>query len=386
MHLPTVAQNPDSTAIITMNIDHRYSNIAQILLHSGAFTQTPLGSQRTEGISMHIGTTITQFIIEEQRHIQGASGDFTSLLNDVVTACKVISHAVNQGALVGVLGSANTENVQGETQKKLDLITNEVMIKSNEWAGHCAAMASEEMEEIYPIPDNYPKGKYLLIFDPLDGSSNIDVNISVGTIFSILRCPDGVTNPTAEDFLQPGTKQVCAGFALYGPSTLMVLTTGNGVNGFTLDNNVGEFVLTNQDMNIPEDTREFAINASNMRHWEEPVTRYVEECLAGKTGPRETDFNMRWVASMVAEVYRILTRGGIFMYPKDTKDPSKAGKLRLMYEANPMSMIIEQAGGVSHTGYDRIMDIQPDGLHQRVPVILGSKNEVERVVSYHKAK
>lgn len=334
---------------------------------------------------MHIGTTVTQFIIEEQRKIK-ATGDFTSLLNDIVTACKVIANTVDQGALIGVLGSAESENIQGETQKKLDLITNDVMIKSNEWAGHLAAMASEEMDDIYPIPDGMPKGKYLLVFDPLDGSSNIDVNISVGTIFSILRCPDGIENPTADDFLQEGTKQVCAGFAVYGPSTLMVLTTGNGVNGFTLDKNVGEFVLTHPSMMIPEDTNEFAINTSNDRFWEAPVKRYVDECLAGETGPRERNFNMRWVASMVAEVYRILIRGGIFMYPKDSKDPSKAGKLRLMYEANPMSFIVEQAGGVSHTGTARIMDIKPDDLHQRVPVILGSKNEVDRLVSYHAEK
>ena len=331
---------------------------------------------------MHIGTTITQFIIEEQRKLT-ATGDFTSLLNDIVTACKVISKDVDRGALVGILGSAESENIQGETQKKLDLITNEVMIKSNEWAGHLAAMASEEMDDVYPIPPQYPKGKYLLVFDPLDGSSNIDVNISVGTIFSILRCPDGVENPTAEDFLQEGTKQVCAGFALYGPSTIMVLTTGNGVNGFTLDKTIGEFVLTHANMTVPEDTSEFAINASNDRFWEAPVKRYVDECLAGETGVRGRNFNMRWVASMVAEVYRILTRGGIFMYPKDTKDPSKAGKLRLMYEANPMSFIIEQAGGLSHTGKERIMDIKPSELHQRVPVLLGSKNEVERLVAYH---
>ena len=333
---------------------------------------------------MHTGETITQFISEEQRRVGGATGEFTALLNDIVTACKYISNAVNQGALVGVLGTAGSENVQGETQKKLDVISNDVFIKCNEWAGHLAAMASEEMDDIYPIPAQYPKGKYLLTFDPLDGSSNIDVNISVGSIFSILRCPTGVTNPTANDFLQPGTKQVCGGFALYGPSTMLVLTTGNGVNGFTLDQNVGEFLLTHPNMTIPQDTNEFAINASNMRFWEEPVKRYVDECLAGTTGPRDKDFNMRWVASMVAEVYRILTRGGIFMYPKDTKDLSKPGKLRLMYEANPMSFIVEQAGGASSTGRERIMDMQPEDLHQRVPVILGSKNEVEKVVAYHK--
>ena len=334
---------------------------------------------------MHNGTTITQFIIEEQRQIAEASGDFTSLLNDVVTACKVISNLVNHGALVGVLGTAGSENVQGETQKKLDIISNEIFMKSNEWAGHLAAMASEEMDEIYPIPKDKPMGKYLLTFDPLDGSSNIDVNVSVGTIFSILHCPGSIENPTEQDFLQPGTHQVCAGYALYGPSTMMVLTTGNGVNGFTLDQNIGEFILTHPDMKIPEDTSEFAINCSNMRFWEPPVKRYVDECLAGKTGERDKDFNMRWIASMVAEVHRILTRGGIFMYPLDEKMKSKGagGKLRLLYEANPMSMIVEQAGGLSHTGRERIMDIQPDELHQRVPVILGSKNEVERVIQYH---
>lgn len=335
---------------------------------------------------MQIGHTITQFIIEEQRHAEGATGDFTSLLNDIFTACKTISSAVNKGALVGVLGSAGSENVQGETQKKLDIVTNDIMIKANEWGGHLAGMASEEMEDVYRIPDEYPRGKYLLIFDPLDGSSNIDVNISVGTIFSILRCPDGVKEPNEKDFLQPGTQQVCAGYALYGPSTIMVMSTGHGVNGFTLDHNIGEFILTHPDMKIPGDTREFAINTSNFRFWEEPARRYIEECMAGKDGPRGENFNMRWVASMVAEVHRILTRGGIFMYPKDSKDPKKEGRLRLMYEANPMSFIVEQAGGVSSTGRERIMEIKPRELHQRVPVILGSKNEVERVVSYHLGK
>ena len=328
--------------------------------------------------------SLIQFIIEEQRAIPGATGDFTGLVSDIVIACKQISHDVNKGALIGVLGSAGSENVQGETQKKLDIITNEIFIKATEWAGHLAAMASEEMEDIYPISTKYPKGKYLVVFDPLDGSSNIDVNISVGTIFSILRAPKGVENPTAADFLQPGTTQVCAGYALYGPATMLVITSGHGVNGFTLDNDIGEFMLTHPDMRISEDTREFAINSSNEQFWEKPVQRYVEECVAGKNGPRGAAFNMRWVASMVAEVHRILIRGGVFMYPKDTKDPTKAGKLRLLYEANPMSFIVEQAGGISSTGYERIMDINPSGLHQRVPVILGSKNEVERIVRYHK--
>ena len=330
-------------------------------------------------------TSLTQFIIEEQRRIPGATGDFTSLLNDVLTSCKKIACAVNRGPLIGLQGSADTENVQGETQKKLDIITNDIMVQSLEWTGHLAGMASEEMEELLPIPDAYPKGKYLILFDPLDGSSNIDINVSVGTIFSILRAPEGCENPTLEDFLQPGTEQVCAGYTIYGPTTMMVFTSGHGVNGFTLDRNIGEFVLTHPNLTIPEDTQEFAINMSNQRFWEAPVKRYIDECLAGSEGPRGKDFNMRWVAAMVAEVHRILMRGGIFMYPMDEKMRARGltGKLRLMYEANPMSFIVEQAGGASSTGRERIMEIAPQGLHQRVPVILGSKNEVERVVSYH---
>ena len=332
---------------------------------------------------MQIGTTVNQFLIEEQRRLGGTDNDLPALVNDVVVACKSLSHAISQGALAGMLGSAGVENVQGETQKKLDIISNDIMIAATERGGYLGAMASEEMDEIYPIPAQYPKGKYLLLFDPLDGSSNIDVNISVGTIFSILRCPAGVTNPTAKDFMQPGTQQVCAGYALYGPSTLLVLTTGHGVNCFTLDKSIGEFVLTQANLRVPVDTREFAINSSNSRFWEKPVKRYIDECLAGKDGPRKENFNMRWVASMVAEVHRILNRGGIFMYPRYTKDPTKAGRLRLMYEANPMSFIIEQAGGVCSTGRERIMGVQPTELHQRIAVILGSKNEVDRVVAYH---
>jgi fructose-1,6-bisphosphatase I len=329
-------------------------------------------------------TTLTQFIIEEQSHVAGATGDFTGLLNDIGTAIKVISNAVSKGALIGVLGSAGEENVQGEVQKKLDVISNDVMIKSNEWAGHLAGMASEEMDDIYPIPAGKKRGKYLLVFDPLDGSSNIDVNITVGTIFSILRTGKPGEDATMEDFLQPGTQQVCAGFALYGPSTLLIITTGHGVNGFTLDREVGEFILTHPNMKIPADTQEFAINASNERFWEWPVKRYVDECLAGKNGPRGKDFNMRWIASMVAEAYRILTRGGVFMYPKDTKDPSKPGRLRLLYEANPVGFIVEQAGGVCTTGLQRMLEVQPTSLHQRVPLIFGSRNEVERIERYHR--
>jgi fructose-1,6-bisphosphatase I len=239
------------------------------------------------------------------------------------------------------------------------------------------------MEGIHPIPNRYPMGEYMLLFDPLDGSSNIEVNVSIGTIFSVLKAPEGMVTPTEQDFMQPGTMQVAAGYAVYGPQTMLVLSTGNGVHCFTLDREMGSWVMTQRDVKIPEETSEFAINASNARHWYPPMQRYFEELQAGKAGPRGRDFNMRWVASMVADVHRILTRGGIFIYPADVRDPSKPGKLRLMYEANPMAMIVEQAGGAATDGKRRILDIQPHALHQRVPVFLGSKNEVELVTRYH---
>jgi fructose-1,6-bisphosphatase I / sedoheptulose-1,7-bisphosphatase len=328
--------------------------------------------------------TLTRYTIESEHRHPGSTGDFSGLLNAVATAVKIISNQVGRGALIGALGSAGVENVQGEVQKKLDLISNEVMIGETEWTGHLAAMASEEMEDIYPVLATGRRGKYLLVFDPLDGSSNIDVNISVGTIFSILRSPDPGVEPRAEHFLQPGAAQVCAGFALYGPSTMLILTTGDGVDGFTLDRDIGAFVLTHPQLRIPEDCGEFAINASNERFWEPPVRRYIQECLAGRTGPRGRDFNMRWIASLVAETYRILTRGGVFLYPKDSKEPAKPGRLRLLYECNPISFIVEQAGGGASTGRERVMELQPTSLHQRVPLIFGSRNEVERAERYHR--
>ncbi|MFJ2994093.1 class 1 fructose-bisphosphatase [Pandoraea sp. NPDC087047] len=327
--------------------------------------------------------TLTQYLIEQQREFNNIPAELRLLIEVVARACKSISHAVSKGALGGVLGSAGSENVQGEVQKKLDVISNEIMLEANEWGGHLAAMASEEMEDVFHIPNRYPQGEYLLMFDPLDGSSNIDVNVSIGTIFSVLRCPDGVTDPTEKDFLQPGTQQVAAGYAVYGPQTILVLTTGHGVNCFTLDREMGSWVLTQEGMRIPEDTKEFAINMSNERHWYPPVQRYIGELLQGKEGVRGKDFNMRWIASMVADVHRILTRGGVFMYPADKRDPDKPGKLRIMYEANPMSFLVEQAGGASTNGVQRILDIQPQKLHERVAVFLGSKNEVERVTGYH---
>lgn len=327
--------------------------------------------------------TLTQFIIEQQREeFPDTSGAFTSLLNDIGTACKKISHLVNRGELNGVLGTADSENIQGEVQKKLDIISNDIMINALNWTGHLAGMASEEIDDIIKIPGHYPKGKYLVVFDPLDGSSNIDVNLAVGTIFSILRTREGV-DPDLQDFLRKGADQVCAGFVLYGPSTMMVLTTGRGVNAFTLDQDIGEFILTHRNMRIPEETAEFAINITNQRFWEPPVQRYINECLQGSDGPCGKNFNMRWIASLVAEVYRILTRGGIFMYPLDFKNPAKPAKLRLMYEANPMALIIEQAGGLCTTGRERILEIMPTSIHQRVPVILGSRQEVERLMTYH---
>ena len=331
---------------------------------------------------MSTQTTLTQFIIEQQRKLPEASGDLTLLINDIAAACKRISHTVNRGSMTGMLGSAETENVQGETQKQLDIITNDIMVEALDWTGHLSGMVSEEVDDIIPIPEQFPKGKYLALFDPLDGSSNIDINLTVGTIFSILAGEDGA-DARQEDFLQKGTEQVCAGFVLYGPSTMMIITTGQGVNGFTLDQDVGEFILTHPQMTIPEETQEFSINMSNQRFWEPAVRRYIDECLQGTEGSRDKNFNMRWVASMVAEVYRILTRGGIFLYPVDNRDSGRAGKLRLMYEANPMGFIVEQAGGICSTGYERILDIQPTDIHQRVPVILGSKSEVERVTAYH---
>jgi fructose-1,6-bisphosphatase I len=334
-------------------------------------------------MSTHI--SLSRYLVEEQRLHGKIPAQLRLLLEVVARACKGISHAVNKGALGDVMGSAGSENVQGEVQKKLDIIANEVLIEANEWGGHLAAMASEEMDSIYVVPNRYPQGEYLLLFDPLDGSSNIDVNVSIGTIFSVLQKPDGSNAVTEQDFLQSGAKQVAAGYCVYGPQTMLVLTVGDGVVMFTLDREQGSFVLTHEKVQIPADTQEFAINMSNMRHWAPPVKRYVDECLQGQEGVRGKNFNMRWIASMVADVHRILMRGGIFMYPWDQREPNKPGKLRLMYEANPMSWLIEQAGGASTNGHERILDIQPSQLHERVSVILGSKNEVERVTSYHRS-
>jgi fructose-1,6-bisphosphatase I / sedoheptulose-1,7-bisphosphatase len=336
--------------------------------------------------------TLTRYLIEERRRFPQASGDLNALILDISIACKAIARIVSFGevgdALTGVQPPpAASVNVQGEVQKPLDVMSNDIFIRMNEWNGHLAGMASEEMAEPRQIPTSYTRGKYLLVFDPLDGSSNIDVNVSVGSIFSILRVPqdaiDSGRDVTEADFLQPGAQQVAAGYALYGPTTMFVLTVGNGVAGFTLNPNLGEFVLTHPKITVPTDTQEFAINSSNSRFWEPPVKRYVDECLAGKTGPRGKDFNTRWIASMVAEAHRILMRGGVFLYPRDTKDPSKNGRLRLLYEANPIGFVMEQAGGRASTGRQAMLGVQPTELHQRIGLIFGSKNEVERIERYH---
>nr|MDP2192572.1 class 1 fructose-bisphosphatase [Rhodoferax sp.] len=337
-------------------------------------------------------STLTQFLIEERRRFPGSGGDFNALILDVALACKAIASDVAFGELSGMMGNHAVEegssvNVRGETQKKLDVVSNDVFIQRTEWSGHLAGMASEEIDLPYQIPGQYPRGKYLLVFDPLDGSSNIDVNVAVGSIFSILRAPQAVIDSGRDvveaDFLQPGATQIAAGYALYGPATMLILSVGNGVAGFTLDPNLGEFMLTHPHMQIPPDTHEFAINVSNSRFWEAPVKRYVDECLAGKTGPRAKDFNMRWIASMVAEAHRILMRGGVFLYPRDTKDASKAGRLRLLYAANPIGFIMEQAGGRASTGEKPMLGVQPSSLHQRIGLVFGSKNEVERIERYH---
>ena len=358
--------------------------------------------------------TLTQYLIEERRRFPEASGDFNALILDVAMACKAIARAVAFGALGDVLGNhaaaaGGSVNVQGETQKKLDVLSNQYFLRITEWGGHLAGMASEEMDAPYQIPGTYPRGKYLLVFDPLDGSSNIDVNVSVGSIFSVLRAPAAEDREVTEaDFLQPGTQQVAAGYALYGPTTMFVLTVGNGVTGFTLDPNLGEFMLTHPELTVPADTQEFAINASNSRFWEAPVKRYVDECLAGRTGPRAKDFNMRWIASMVAEAHRTLMRGGVFLYPRDNRPPpngaahrppqgadllgsgpaqaqdaTNPGRLRLLYEANPIGFIMEQAGGRASTGRVPMLGVQPEGLHQRIGLVFGSKHEVERIERYH---
>ncbi|MBV9914122.1 MAG: class 1 fructose-bisphosphatase [Sinobacteraceae bacterium] len=331
--------------------------------------------------------TLTRFLIEEQRRCNHATGGFTALINDIRLACKRISRVIGKGALSDVPptpGAHDPQHPLGEPQLKLEVLANEIFVRTNEWGGQLTAMLSGQMQSPCPIPAEFPRGRYLLLFEPLDGSSNIDVNVSVGSIFSVLRAPPEVAEPTEADFLQPGTAQVCAGYAIYGPSTMLVLTTGRGVHGFTLDREIGEFMLTHPDITIEPETAEFTINASNSRFWEPAIKRYVRECLAGQAGVRGRDFNMRWIASLVAETHRILMRGGVCLYPRERKDCGQAGQLRLLYAANPIALLIEQAGGRASTGQQAILEVQPQAAHERTSLIFGSRTEVERIERYHR--
>ncbi|XOV79633.1 MAG: class 1 fructose-bisphosphatase [Aestuariibacter sp.] len=319
--------------------------------------------------------------LNSQLQEDGAPLELILLIRTLLAGCKEIAFRVSQGSLAGVLGSTLSDNVQGERQKKLDVISNQIIKDILGESGYVKAISSEEEDDVVAC---HPEGKYLVSFDPLDGSSNTDINSLIGTIFSILHAPQWMEPDDPSAFLQPGTQMVAAGYVLYGPSTMLVLTTGRGTHVYTLDNTHGGFLLTKPNVQVPEDTQEFAINMSNQRHWEEPMQQYIADLQAGETGPREKNYNMRWVAAMVGDIHRILCRGGIFAYPWDNRDPKKAGKLRLLYEANPMSFLIEQAGGMASTGKQRIMEIMPDEIHQRVPVLMGSKNEIEACLAYHK--
>lgn len=331
--------------------------------------------------------SLTQFLVEQQREQCALPAQLRLLLEVVARACKRIGYTVNQAGTDGLLGDAGAINVQGEAQKRLDVMANEILLEANEWGGHLAAMASEEMDTIHPVPNRYPMGEYLMMFDPIDGSSNVDVALSVGTIFSVIEAPEGISgrNPTEADFLLPGRRQVAAGYALYGSQTLLVLSVGTGVYEFSLDRAMGSWELTGEKLRIPPGSREFAINISNRRHWSEPVRQYIDDCLAGKDGPLGHDYGMRWTGSMVADIHRILKRGGVFMYPWDNRNPDAAGKLRLLYEANPMGFLIEQAGGLAFEEDHPILEIQPRALHQRVGVTMGDRAEVERILGYFSA-
>ena len=328
--------------------------------------------------------TLTQYLLEQQRREGGISADLRLVIELVSRSLRTISVHVGKIALADGAQRTGAPDTGSPTSSEIVEAANEVILSDNEWSGHLYAMASTEMAGPHPIPHRFPRGKYLLVFNPLDTETNIDVNISVGSIFSVLRLPEGATtNGGEQSFLRPGAEQLAAGYALYGPQTLLVLTVGNGVVGFTLDREFGSWILTQADMRVPEQTKEFAINSSNARVWDAPIKRYIDELLAGKDGPRGQDFNMRWVASMVADVHRLLSRGGIFIYPRDKRDPRQPGRLRLLFEANPMSFIVEQAGGRASTGTERILELVPESMSQRIPVILGSSEEVERLESYH---
>ena len=320
--------------------------------------------------------TIQRHIIEQERLYPKATGDFTGLLWDLTLAAKTISREVNKAGLADILGLTGEQNVHGEVVKKLDVYANERICKAMDHAGHLCIMASEENEDIIPIPDEFPKGKYVLLFDPLDGSSNIDANVSVGTIFSIHKRKTTGEEATIEDCLRKGAEQVAAGYIVYGSSTMMVYTTGSGVHGFTLDPSIGEFLLSHESIKIPPKGKIYSINEGNANTWDEGTKKYIAY-LKESDQTTGRPYSLRYIGSLVADFHRNLLYGGIFLYPADCKDPKKPKpKLRLLYEAAPLAFIVEQAGGIASTGKERIMDIQAAELHQKVPLIIGSKEDV----------
>lgn len=329
-------------------------------------------------------TTLNQFLIEERQQHPATTGDLNSLINDVAKSCKLIADRLARGMLGQAPGTVDAQADRSRAEQTLTAFANEIFLRSNEWGGHLAGLVSGEMDTPFAIPPAYRKGQYLLVFDGLEGLSNIDVNVPLGSIFAILRAPLPGADAATADFLQPGRQQVCAGYAIYGPSTMLVITVGTGVHGFTLDPRLGEFLLTHPAMSVPATANEFAIDASNGRFWEPAIKRYVTECLAGQSGPRHKDFNMRWVASLVAETHRVLVRGGVFLHPRDGRQLPSPGLLQLLYAANPIAFIIEQAGGFASTGRERILDVVPTALHQRVPLIFGARDEVRIIETYHR--
>ena len=335
-----------------------------------------------------IGTTITAFLMEEQRRIPTATGDLTSVINDVVTACKTIAAAMRYGAIRedDVLGTADTSNVQGEVQKRLDVIANRLFVKCTEAGGHVAAMVSEEMEEIHYVTGDEPSGRYLLLYDPVDGSYNVDENASFGTIFSVLRRPDGKSGfPDLGEFLQPGTEQVCAGYAIYGPTCMIVMTTGNGTNGFTLDPLVGEFVLTHPRMSILPESSRLSANIGWMKDFTPALKRYVSDRMNQSGACADLESDLRWSRCAVADVHRVLISGGVVISTanKVLSNRGLSGVLRLLYEVNPLAMLVEQAGGVALNGASRVLEDQPIELHQRSTMVLGSRQVIADYLEHY---
>ncbi len=321
--------------------------------------------------------TLTQFIIESRRQHPEATGDLNGLVTAVALACKAISRKV----ALGTLADALTTESSGAPES-LEQVATRMFLRATEWGGHVSGLVSALMDSTYTLPSQHLRGKYLLTFQPLDAPLVVDANVTVGSLFSVLRAPNPRQDPRPEDFLQPGTAQVCAGYAIYGPATMLVLTFGSGTHGFTLDPQLGEWVLSHRDLKIPAQTFEFSTNAAHSRFWEPAMKRYVDECLAGKTGPRGAEFTLRWAASLVAQAHRVVLRGGICLYPSDSRDAS--GRLRLLFEANPISFLVEQAGGRASTGRVRMLELKPESLQQRTGMVFGSSDEVARVESYHR--